>query len=42
MFEFGCKDKKNIWKANKYYEKHSHSANRAGRGVWGDDSLESP
>lgn len=25
-----------------YYEKHSHSANRAGRGVWGDDSLESP
>ncbi len=21
-FDFGCKDKKNIWKANKYYEKH--------------------
>ena len=21
-FDFGCKDKKNIWNANKYYEKH--------------------
>jgi hypothetical protein len=21
-FDFGCKDNKNIWNANKYYEKH--------------------
>ena len=34
-FDFGCKDNKNIWNANKYYEKHPLAAVRLRRGVWG-------